>query len=154
MLQCFYLTRQHRRALADMGAASYHVEQHEDETVYVPAGCPHQVTANSAIERTGVVLRCRQPCFAGWTISIVTSWTRQTHHQNRTAKNRPTAVCAAFAEHVALRQVRNLRSCIKVALDFVSPESLPQLEHLAGDRRALALQEAGAPDQKCAVARW
>ena len=28
----------------------------------------------------------RQPCFAGWTISIVTSWTRQTHHQNRTAK--------------------------------------------------------------------
>ena len=43
VLQCFFLTRRHRRALADMGAASYHFEQHEDETVYVPAGCPHQV---------------------------------------------------------------------------------------------------------------
>ena len=48
-------------------------------------------------------------------------------------------------------QVRNLRSCIKVALDFVSPESLPQLEQLAKDRRALALQETGPPDQKCAA---
>ena len=46
-------------------------------------------------------------------------------------------------------QVRNLRSCIKVALDFVSPESLSQLEQLARDRRALALQETGPPDQKC-----
>ena len=46
------------------------------------------------------------------------------------------------------RQVRNLRSCIKVALDFVSPESLPQLEQLARDRRALALQEDEDPDQK------
>ena len=49
------------------------------------------------------------------------------------------------------RQVRNLRSCIKVALDFVSPESLSQLEQLAKDRRALALQETGPPDQKCAL---
>ena len=48
-----------------------------------------------------------------------------------------------------LRQVRNLRSCIKVALDFVSPESLEQLEQLARDRRVLALQETGPPDQKC-----
>ncbi len=48
-VQCFFLTRRHRRALADMGAASYHVEQHEDETIYVPAGCPHQVTAHAAV---------------------------------------------------------------------------------------------------------
>ena len=45
-VQCFFLTRRHRRALADLGAASYHIEQHEDETVYIPAGCPHQVTAS------------------------------------------------------------------------------------------------------------
>ena len=43
LLQCFFLTKRHRRALAEMGAASYHFEQHEDETVYVPAGCAHQV---------------------------------------------------------------------------------------------------------------
>ena len=64
-----------------------------------------------------------------------------------------TALSSNKAVTCALRQVRNLRSCIKVALDFVSPESLPQLELLAGDRRALALQETGPPDQKC-VAPW
>ncbi len=47
--------------------------------------------------------------------------------------------------------MRNLRSCIKVALDFVSPESLPQLEQLARDRRVLALQEDEDPDQRCVL---
>lgn len=84
--QCFFLTRKHRKALAALGAASHHFEQHEDETVYIPAGCPHQV--------------------------------------------------------------RNLRSCIKVAVDFVSPDSLPYLAELAAQKRGICLQEKNAPDEK------
>lgn len=51
------------------------------------------------------------------------------------------------------RQVRNLRSCIKVAVDFVSPDSLAQLAQLATQKRLIALQESGAPEDKCAPPR-
>jgi lysine-specific demethylase 3 len=38
-------------------------------------------------------------------------------------------------------QVRNLRSCIKIALDFVSPESVPLCLAQREERRALAMAE-------------
>jgi lysine-specific demethylase 3 len=38
-------------------------------------------------------------------------------------------------------QVRNLRSCIKVAIDFVSPESAHQCLELTQERRLLTLRE-------------
>lgn len=38
-------------------------------------------------------------------------------------------------------QVRNLRACVKVALDFVSPEGAAQCLRLRGERRALAVRE-------------
>ena len=41
-------------------------------------------------------------------------------------------------------QVRNLRSCIKVAMDFVSPESAPQCLALMRERRQLAQAEMAA----------
>jgi len=51
-------------------------------------------------------------------------------------------------------QVRNLRSCIKIALDFVSPESLDQCLILREEMRALAQREvpqhALKPDEEVA----
>ena len=39
----FYLTAMHRAALkAETGIESWHFEQHADEAVFIPAGCPHQ----------------------------------------------------------------------------------------------------------------
>ena len=38
-------------------------------------------------------------------------------------------------------QVRNLRSCIKIALDFVSPESVPHCLAQREERRVLAMEE-------------
>ena len=40
-----------------------------------------------------------------------------------------------------LRQVRNLRGCIKVAIDFVSPESVAPCLELTHERRLLTLAE-------------
>ena len=44
-----------------------------------------------------------------------------------------------------LEQVRNLRSCIKVAIDFVSPESAQQCLELTQERRELTLRESALP---------
>ena len=44
--------------------------------------------------------------------------------------------------HDARLQVRNLASCIKTAIDFVSPESFEHVLGLTQERRALTLQEA------------
>ena len=40
-------------------------------------------------------------------------------------------------------QVRNLRGCLKVAIDFVAPESVGQCLRLTEERRLLALHESG-----------
>ncbi|CAL8468356.1 g7896 [Coccomyxa elongata] len=78
--QDFFLTAKHRTQLRkEYGVESWHFEQHADEAVFIPAGCPHQV--------------------------------------------------------------RNLKSCIKVAIDFVSPESAAQCLELTHERRALTLRE-------------
>ncbi len=42
--QSFMLQAAHRAALAaDTGVSFWHFEQHVDEAVFIPAGCPHQV---------------------------------------------------------------------------------------------------------------
>ena len=48
-------------------------------------------------------------------------------------------------------QVRNLRPCIKVAIDFVSPESAPQCLALMRERRQLARAEMAAADGAAGV---
>jgi lysine-specific demethylase 3 len=45
-------------------------------------------------------------------------------------------------------QVRNLRSCIKVAMDFVSPESLGQCEHMAQALRRMPHDMAEQPQDR------
>ncbi|BDA51374.1 probable lysine-specific demethylase 3A at C-terminar half [Coccomyxa sp. Obi] len=78
--QDFFLTAKHRAQLKEeYGVESWHFEQHANEAVFIPAGCPHQV--------------------------------------------------------------RNLKSCIKVAIDFVSPESAAQCLELTRERRNLTLRE-------------
>eukprot|EP00803_Ostreobium_quekettii_P003370 evm.model.scf_1331.2 EVM.evm.TU.scf_1331.2 scf_1331:6253-15377(-) len=42
-------------------------------------------------------------------------------------------------------QVRNLRSCIKIAVDFMAPESLPQILKLAQELRPIGKNHAEAP---------
>lgn len=44
-------------------------------------------------------------------------------------------LCAPFA--VLPFQVRNLRSCIKVAVDFVSPEALPHCKAMSAQLRTI-----------------
>ncbi|CAL8466277.1 g5813 [Coccomyxa elongata] len=78
--QDFFLTAKHRAQLKEeFGVESWHFEQHANEAVFIPAGCPHQV--------------------------------------------------------------RNLKSCIKVAIDFVSPESAAPCLELTRERRDLTLRE-------------
>ena len=45
-----------------------------------------------------------------------------------------------------LPQVRNLRACIKAAIDFVSPESAGVCLELGQERRVLTLAENAAAD--------
>ena len=45
--QDFFLTAKHRAMLKEeYGVESWHFEQHQDEAVFIPAGCPHQVRQN------------------------------------------------------------------------------------------------------------
>lgn len=75
--QTFMLTDRHRAMLLqEEGVQAWHVEQHEYEAIYIPAGCPHQV--------------------------------------------------------------RNLRPCIKVAVDFVAPESMVHCVRMIDDMRVVA----------------
>ena len=47
-LQTFFLTAKHRQMLKEEeGIESWHFEQHANEAVFIPAGCPHQVWARS-----------------------------------------------------------------------------------------------------------
>jgi len=44
--QNFFLTAHHRAKLKEEeGLESWHFEQHADEAVFIPAGCPHQVSS-------------------------------------------------------------------------------------------------------------
>ena len=48
-------------------------------------------------------------------------------------------------------QVRNLKSCIKVAIDFVSPESFEHVLELTQERRWLTLREAREKPEEAAA---
>ena len=50
-------------------------------------------------------------------------------------------VIRSSLDHFCVAQVRNLKSCIKVAIDFVSPESAAQCLELTQERRKLTLRE-------------
>ena len=58
-LQVFYLTARHRAQLkAETGLEGWHFEQHADEAVFIPAGCPHQArSARTALARPLLLLR-------------------------------------------------------------------------------------------------
>ena len=56
--------------------------------------------------------------------------------------SRPQVRCTrAHTSPGCAAQVRNLRGCIKVAVDFVAPESIGQCLRLTEERRELALRE-------------
>ena len=48
-------------------------------------------------------------------------------------------------------QVRNLKSCIKAAIDFVSPESFEHVLELTQERRWLTLREAREKPEEAAA---
>ncbi|KAL2939062.1 Lysine-specific demethylase JMJ25 [Bienertia sinuspersici] len=60
---------------------------------------------------------------------------------------------AVFVPAGCPHQVRNLKSCIKVGLDFVSPESVQECLRLAGESRTLP-QNHSAKEDKLAVCHW
>ena len=70
--QHFMLTAEHRAALkADTGVESWHFEQHADEAVFIPAGCPHQARPRPLILALKKAKRCFQP--HGWPC-VLPSW--------------------------------------------------------------------------------
>lgn len=84
--QVFYLDEEHKKKLKEeYQVEPWTFEQHEQEAVFIPAGCPHQV--------------------------------------------------------------RNLKSCIKVALDFVSPENVPQCLSLTNEFRLLPVDHRAREDK-------
>ncbi|KAL3160540.1 hypothetical protein ABBQ32_010839 [Trebouxia sp. C0010 RCD-2024] len=86
--QAFHLNSHHLQKLkAEFGIEPWHFEQHCQEGVFIPAGCPHQV--------------------------------------------------------------RNLASCVKVAVDFVLPESLDQAFKFAKDFGNMGKSEAWETDPSC-----
>ena len=48
---------------------------------------------------------------------------------------------AAFSGAIAIAQVRNLCGCIKIAIDFVAPESVGQCLRLTEERRLLNIED-------------
>ena len=51
LLQTFYLTSEHRAMLKEEeGVESWHFEQHAFEAVFIPAGCPHQVSSGPCLK--------------------------------------------------------------------------------------------------------
>ena len=43
-MQEFFVSVEHRDAMkVKLGIEPWHFEQHADEAVFIPAGCPHQV---------------------------------------------------------------------------------------------------------------
>ncbi|URE04995.1 JmjC domain containing protein [Musa troglodytarum] len=54
---------------------------------------------------------------------------------------------AVFIPAGCPHQVRNLKSCIKVALDFVSPENIKECVHLADEIRVLPTNHRGKEDK-------
>lgn len=51
LLQTFYLTSEHRAMLKEEeGVESWHFEQHAYEAVFIPAGCPHQVSSGPCLK--------------------------------------------------------------------------------------------------------
>lgn len=85
------LKERHRQDLAARRVRCWTFEQHVNEGVLIPAGCPHQV--------------------------------------------------------------RNLRSCIKAAIDFVSPEHIAQCMDMKGRLRRCALELRARQQHRAAAAR-
>lgn len=84
--QSFYLDEEHKKKLKDeYGVEAWTFEQYEQEAVFIPAGCPHQV--------------------------------------------------------------RNLKSCIKVAMDFVSPENVLECVRLTNEFRLLPMDHRAREDK-------
>lgn len=54
---------------------------------------------------------------------------------------------AVFIPAGCPHQVRNLKSCIKVALDFVSPENVQECVHLTGEFRLLPMDHRAREDK-------
>ena len=83
-------------------------EQYQDEAVFIPGGCPHQVGRGG---------RMGGPCDPSPLLS--------------------SPSCLVF---VVLSQVRNLRSCIKVAVDFVSTDSLRPCQEMVERLRHICIK--------------
>ncbi|XP_024400800.1 lysine-specific demethylase JMJ27 isoform X2 [Physcomitrium patens] len=84
--QSFYLDEEHKKKLKEeFGVEAWTFEQHEQEAVFIPVGCPHQV--------------------------------------------------------------RNLKSCIKVAMDFVSPENVQECVRLTNEFRLLPMDHRAREDK-------
>ena len=132
---------------AELGVEPWHFEQHANEAVFIPAGCPHQAGGTRQLFPLCIGLSAPlRPRALLDSLSLDTSpevLCSCFGSLSQCCAGRLTiwsAICAQpTGAWLLVVQVRNLRPCIKVAIDFVSPESVEQCLRLTRHRRALAM---------------
>jgi len=133
------LQASHHAALkSDTGVELWRFEQRVEEAVMVPAGCPHQVRALGWCLGGGVGCEGRFFVHCGWVGGLGVRQQRAIR-PNSSNRNQPANQNRKPSNTHMQKQVRNLRPCIKAAVDFVSPESISQILHRAWRLRALGL---------------
>lgn len=145
------LTATHRQLLQrdPYNVHVWHVEQYEHEAVWIPGGCAHQVSEPS----THLVLLMhplrQHECEATWILDgcthqdgmrvLVSAAARRFRVAlwRRSSARHDPGPCNPYPNrrHAFPLQVRNLRSSIKVALDFVSPDAVAECLELRGEFR-------------------
>ena len=169
--RCMLNARHLEQLEKDTGVKPWTFEQHEFEAVIIPAGCPHQVrcayyllTSMSCAPDAALVQACNsshvvaahriETPTALWVPSAVSSLSMLMPQIVRAALLADAALSSRFvtpyhgSQFGGPMQVRNLKGCLKVAIDFVAPESIGQCLRLSEERRLLAMQEKGPVEKR------
>eukprot|EP00798_Chlamydomonas_sp_ICE-L_P014715 gene14715-20755_t len=117
---CFMLSKDHLKRMKGSGASNP-IPSHSYPSPHHSNPSPSPSHHPSMSEASG-----------RWTRGSIEPWHFEQHQHE-----------AVFIPGGCPHQVRNLRSCIKVAVDFVSPECLEACEDMAQRLAALLLQEGG-----------
>ncbi|KAG7942356.1 hypothetical protein I3843_16G098700 [Carya illinoinensis] len=142
--QTFYLTVEHKRKLKDeYGIEPWTFVQNLGDAVFIPAGCPHQVRN---LEGLGNILGCK-------VASLPLKYLGLPWGAAFKAKSIWVDVLEKLDRRLAgwkpsyLSKGGRLRSCIKVALDFVSPENVGECIRLTEEFRTLPLNHRAKEDK-------
>lgn len=128
-------------------------EQMPREAVFIPGGCPHQV-GGRRLQHARAARRGRGPAawgaagtaaHAGRTPASESARAGAPARRAPPGRNGPHRTCSTSRAPLP-RQVRNLRPCLKVAVDFLTPSSLGEADVMRGRLRgAVSARAPRAP---------